>query len=63
MTKEIKAVIAELMLKGNALPAILTVIFTIPWQEYDSNKFFFTIFDNSIEKQDYIEELQKEREM
>lgn len=37
VTKEINALIAELMLSGNALPVMLTVIFTIPWQEYDSN--------------------------
>lgn len=37
MTRETKAAIAELMLKGNALPVMLTVIFTMPWKEYDSN--------------------------
>lgn len=41
------------MLSGNALPVMLTVIFTTPWQEYDSNQFSFTVFDNSIEKQHY----------
>lgn len=51
------------MLSGNALQVMLTVIFTIPWQEYDSNYFSFTVFDNSIEKQHYTGGTTKDREM
>lgn len=61
MANETKALIAELMLKGNSLPVMLTVIFTMPWKEYDSNQFAFTVFDDNIEKQHYIGDTTKEK--